>query len=61
MNQAPSSWTSVASMKFIAGEPMKPATKRLAGCPYTESGAPVCCRAPLCMMKIRSAMVIAST
>ena len=32
----------VAGKKFIAGDPMKPATNRLAGRLYNSSGVPIC-------------------
>jgi hypothetical protein len=46
---------------FIAGEPMKPATNRLAGRSYSSIGAPICETRPALSTTIRSAMVIAST
>ena len=48
-------------MKFIAGEPMKPATKALRGRSYSSSGAPTCSITPSFSTTMRSAIVIAST
>jgi len=47
-------------MKFIAGEPMKPATKRLSGSSYNSAGVPTCCRTPARITATRSPSVIAS-
>ncbi len=49
-----------ASKKFIAGLPMKPATKRLRGRSYSSCGVPTCWIAPRCWTTIRVAIVIAS-
>ena len=38
--------TSAPSMKFIGGDPMKPATKRLAGALYIFAGVSSCCSTP---------------
>ena len=51
----------VRARKFICGEPMNPATKRLAGRLYSSSGAPICSTRPARRTTIRSAIVIAST
>ena len=51
----------VAVTKFIAGDPMNPATKMLAGYSYSCSGVPTCWRTPSRMTAIRSPMVMAST
>ena len=51
----------VTSTKFIDGEPMKPATNRLAGFPYSSSGSPTCWIQPSFMTTTRSPSVIAST
>ena len=45
---------------FIAGEPMKPATKTLTGWSYRSSGVPVCSTMPSRITTMRSAIVIAS-
>ena len=49
-----------ASKVFIWGEPMKPATKRLAGWWNTSWGVPTCWTKPSFMMTIRSPRVMAS-
>ena len=48
-------------MKFIGGDPMKPATKRFAGLSYTSLGVPICCSAPSSRIATRCARVMAST
>ena len=48
-------------MRFMAGEPMKPATNRLAGVSYSASGESTCCRTPSFMTATRSPIVMAST
>ena len=53
--------STVASLRFIGGEPMKPATKRVAGRLNTSSGVPTCSIWPSRMMTMRSDSVIAST
>ena len=50
-----------AGRTFIAGEPMKVATKTFAGRVYSSSGVPICWRTPFLMTAIRSPIVIAST
>ena len=50
----------VAGMKFIGGDPMKPATKRLTGCSYSSRGVASCCRMPRFSTATRSPSVIAS-
>ena len=52
--------SSVTSMKFIDGLPMKPATKRLAGESYSVCGVPTCMSRPSLMTAIRVPIVIAS-
>ena len=47
-------------MMFMAGEPMKPATKRLIGLLYSPSGVPICWIRPSLSTAIRSPMVMAS-
>ena len=54
-------WTSPAGRKFIAGAPMKPATKRLAGRLKRASGVSACSIRPARRTTMRSARVIAST
>jgi len=49
-----------ASTRFIAGEPMKPATKRFAGRSYSTCGRSTCWSRPLRMTQTRSPSVIAS-
>ena len=49
-----------AGMKFIAGDPMNPATNRFFGLPYSSPGDPTCCRTPLRITATRSPSVIAS-
>ncbi len=51
---------SVPGKKFIAGDPMNPATNRLAGCAYSASGVSICCTRPPCITTTRSPRVIAS-
>ncbi len=51
----------VTSTKFIAGLPMKPATKRLTGWSYSCCGVPTCWRRPSLITAIRLPIVIAST
>ena len=50
----------VAGIRFIDGEPMKPATKVLAGSSYTSRGVPNCCSTPPRITAICEASVIAS-
>ena len=50
-----------SSTKFIAGLPMKPATKRLIGVSYSCWGVPTCWSRPSLMTAIRWPIVIAST
>ncbi|CPU66365.1 Uncharacterised protein [Mycobacteroides abscessus] len=45
---------------FIAGEPMKPATKTLAGVSYISRGVPTCWSRPSLRTAMRSPMVRAS-
>jgi multiple sugar transport system ATP-binding protein len=52
--------SSVVSIRFIAGLPMNPPTKRLTGLSYRSWGAATCCSSPLRMTATRSPMVIAS-
>ncbi len=47
-------------MKFIAGEPMNPATNRLFGWLYSSIGEPTCWRRPARMTATRSPSVMAS-
>ncbi len=49
------------STRFIAGEPMKPATKRFAGRSYMLRGVSTCCSRPSLRTATRSPMVMAST
>ena len=58
--QATPSGTAWTGRKFIAGEPMKPATKRFAGSSYSCSGLPICATWPAFITTMRSAIVIAS-
>ncbi len=51
----------VTSAKFIAGEPMNPATNLLAGRLYSSIGSPTCCTTPSFITTTRSPRVIAST
>jgi hypothetical protein len=48
-------------MKFMGGDPMKPATNRLTGRSYSSRGASTCCSTPLRSTANRSPSVIAST
>ena len=57
----PSLLVTVQATKFMAGEPMKPATNWFCGWAYTSSGAPTCWMRPSFMITIRSPMVMAST
>ncbi len=57
----PSARSSFASKKFMAGEPMKPATKMLVGWSYKFWGESSCCSTPSFITAMRSAMVMAST
>src|SRR5579875_373348 len=58
----PSSPATFASgKKFMAGVPMKPATKRFAGWSYNSCGAPICWIMPPFRTAMRSPIVIAST
>ena len=61
--EAKVAWPSFASpgMRFMAGVPMKPATKRLAGARYTSSGVPTCCITPSFITATRSPKVMASS
>jgi hypothetical protein len=45
---------------FMAGEPMNPATNRLAGRSYISCGASTCCRTPRFITATLSPIVIAS-
>ena len=49
------------SSRFMAGLPIKLATKRLAGFSYTSTGVPICSATPLFITITRWARVIAST
>ena len=60
MRSGPPASTRGAGTRFIAGEPMNPATKTFRGFVYTSSGVPTCCRTPAFMTAIRSPIVIAS-
>ena len=51
----------VTATKFIAGEPMNPATNLVAGPAYTSAGVPICSMRPAFITTIREARVIAST
>ena len=57
----PSSRVSSAVTKFIAGEPMKPATKRLTGESNRRCGVSTCCSRPSRMTQTRWPSVMAST
>jgi ABC-type nitrate/sulfonate/bicarbonate transport system ATPase subunit len=57
---APSPRCSVPSKKFIAGEPMKPATNMLVGRSYNTCGGSSCCRIPSRITAMRVPIVIAS-
>lgn len=48
-------------MKFMLGEPMKPATNLLSGFLYSSIGLPTCSIRPALRTTILSASVIAST
>jgi hypothetical protein len=48
-------------MRFIAGEPMKPATNMFAGVSYISRGFATCWRMPSLRTATRSPMVMAST
>jgi hypothetical protein len=50
----------VAGRKFMAGEPMKPATNRLRGRSYSSSGVAICWMTPARMTATRSPRVMAS-
>ena len=56
----PPSSAILTSRKFIWGEPMKPATKRLHGESYSTFGVSNCWMMPSFMTTMRSPMVIAS-
>ena len=58
-NFTPPSTTS-AWKRFMAGEPMKPATKTLLGFSYRSRGEPTCCSTPSLSTAMRSPMVRAS-
>ena len=58
-DRAPS--VSVASYRFMAGEPMNAATNRLSGRSYSTCGWSTCCSTPARMTATRSPIVIAST
>src|SRR5438094_511315 len=47
-------------IRFIAGDPMNPATKRLAGRSYSSCGPATCCRTPCFRTATRCPRVIAS-
>jgi hypothetical protein len=49
-----------AGRKFIGGEPMNPATKRLTGCSYSSRGEATCWIFPFRSTQTRSPSVIAS-
>ena len=51
----------VVCTRFMAGEPMKPATNRLLGLSYMCRGESHCCRMPSLSTATRSPMVMAST
>ncbi len=57
----PSSRTSLAVTKFIAGEPMKPATNRFTGELNSTCGVSACCSWPSRSTHTRWPSVIAST
>jgi len=57
----PSSRTRSAVTKFIAGEPMNPATNRFTGASYRYCGVSTCCSRPSRSTATRSPSVIAST
>ena len=57
---APSSRASSATTRFIAGEPMNSATKRLRGLSYSTCGVSTCCSKPFRITAQRSPIVIAS-
>jgi daunorubicin resistance ABC transporter ATP-binding subunit len=59
-NAAPPSVSGTVLM-FIAGEPMKPATKTLTGRSYSALGVSTCCRMPLSSTATRWPIVMAST
>lgn len=46
--------------RFIAGEPMKPATKTFTGRSYSSRGLSTCCNTPKFSTAMRSPMVSAS-
>ncbi len=56
----PPSRTSSAATKFIAGEPMKPATNRLTGELYSACGVSTCCSFPSRSTQTRWPSVMAS-
>ena len=53
--------STIASTRFIAGEPMNAATNRFAGCSKSISGVSHCCSTPPRMTATRWPSVIAST
>ncbi len=57
----PSSRTRLAPTKFIAGDPMNPATNRLTGALNSACGLSACCSLPSRMTQTRCPSVIAST
>jgi hypothetical protein len=57
----PSSRVKPASTKFIAGDPMNPATNRLTGDSNKACGVSTCCSRPSLSTQTRSPSVIAST
>ena len=57
----PSSRTSRAVTKFIAGDPMKPATNRFTGALNSACGVSACCSRPSRSTQTRCPSVIAST
>src|SRR6266516_4356663 len=54
---APPASTDGAGTRFIAGEPMKPATNMFAGFSYSSSGVPTCWRRPRFITAMRSPIV----
>jgi hypothetical protein len=51
---------SLACTKFIAGEPMKPATKRFVGLANSSSGGATCWRSPFFITATSVPIVMAS-
>ena len=58
---APFSNSTAPWIRFMGGLPMKPATNRFAGCPYTSAGLPNCCTMPPFMTATWSDIVMASS